>query len=113
MSQRNESYVVDILHAARLVQSFLLNVDRGAFDRDIMRQSAVIHQLMVIGEAAKHISQQFKDDHSEVPWKDMAGMRDILIHAYRRINLDEVWSAATVHVPDLIRQIEPLVPSNQ
>lgn len=60
MSQRNESYVVDILHAARLVQSFLLNVDRVAFDRDIMRQSAVIHQLMVIGEAAKHISQQFK-----------------------------------------------------
>jgi len=78
-----------------------------------MRQSAVIHQLMVIGEAAKHISQQFKDDHSEVPWKDMAGMRDILIHAYRRINLDEVWIAATVDVPDLIRQIEPLMPSNQ
>ena len=113
MSQRNESYVVDILHAARLVQLFLLNVDRVAFDRDIMRQSAVIHQLMVIGEAAKHISQQFKDDHPEVPWKDMAGMRDILIHAYRRINLDEVWSAVKVHVPDLIRQIEPLVPSKE
>ncbi len=113
MSQYDESYVMDILHAARLVQSFVLDVDSEAFDRDIMQQSAVIHQLMIIGEATKHISQQFKDDHPEVPWKDMAGMRDVLIHAYHRINLDEVWLAATVHVPELIRQVEPLVPSSE
>lgn len=109
MSQHDESYVIDFLHAARLVQSFVLDVDSEAFDRNIMQQSAVIHQLMIIGEATKHISQQFKDDHPVVPWKDMAGMRDVLIHAYQRINLDEVWLAATIHVPDLITQIEPLV----
>ncbi len=45
-----------------------------------------------------------------MPWRRMAGMRDVLIHAYERVGLEEVWIAATVHVPDLIRKLEPLVP---
>ncbi len=113
MSQRNESYVVDILHAARLVQSFLLNVDRGAFDRDIMRQSAVVRQLEIIGEATKRLSNEFRDSQLEIPWRKMAGLRDVLIHAYQRVDIEEVWITATKFVPDLIRQIEPLVPSDE
>lgn len=113
MSLRDESSLIDILHAARLVQSFVEGVDRRAFESDIMRQSAIIYQLTIIGEATKRISQEFRDSHPDVPWRQMAGMRDVLIHAYERIDMKEVWIAATVHVPDLISKIEPLVPPNK
>ncbi len=113
MSLRDESSLIDILHAARLVKSFVEGADREAFENDIMCQSAVIHQLTIIGEATKRISKEYRNSHPKVPWRRMAGMRDVLIHAYERVELKEVWIAATVHIPDLIRQIEPLVQSNE
>ena len=56
-------------------------------------QDALIRCLEVIGEATKRLSQDFRDRHPEVPWRAMAGMRDLLIHAYDRVDLEEVWEA--------------------
>ena len=109
MSQRDEGYLIDIHRAARLVESFMDGINQEAFEGDIMRQSAVIHQLLIVGEATKRLSDEFRDAHSEVAWNRMAGMRDVLIHGYERVDLDEVWVVATLHIPDLIRQLEPLV----
>ena len=75
-----------------------------------MRRSAIIHQLLIIGEATKQVSDQFRDAHPDIPWRRMAGMRDRLIHDYRQVDLDIVWRTATEMIPDLIRQVEPLVP---
>ena len=113
MSLKDEGSLIDILRAARLVKSFVEGVGREAFESDIMRQSAVIHQLTIIRESTKRIPKEYRNSHPEVPWRRMAGMRDVLIHAYERVELKEVWIAATDDVPDLIRQIEPLVPSNE
>ena len=113
MSLKDESSLIDILHAARLVKSFVEGFDQEAFENDIMCQSAVIHQLTIIGEATKRISEEYRNSYPEMPWRQMAGMRDVLIHAYERVELKEVWIVATVDVPELIRQIEPLVPSNE
>ena len=110
MSLKDESSLIDILHAARLVKSFVEDFDQEAFENDIMCQSAVTHQLTIIGEATKRISKEYRNRHPEMPWRRMAGMRDVLIHAYERVALNEVWIAATVAVPDLIRKLEPLVP---
>jgi uncharacterized protein with HEPN domain len=60
-----------------------------------MCQSAIIRQLEIIGEATKHLSAAFRGNHPDIPWQKMAGMRDILIHAYDAVDLDEVWNAAT------------------
>ena len=109
MSPRDLDYVVDILAAAHLIQSFLVGRDRDVFGTDLMCQSAVIRQLEIIGEATKRLSATFRGDHPEIPWRQMAGMRDILIHAYDAVDIDEVWNVATQAIPRLVVQLELLV----
>jgi uncharacterized protein with HEPN domain len=70
-----------------------------------------LHQLLVIGEAVKRLSPAFRAAHPEVPWRLIAGTRDKLIHFYEGVDLDQVWGMVTADLPELIRWIEPLVPS--
>jgi uncharacterized protein with HEPN domain len=76
---------------------------------DIKTQAAVQHQLLVLGEATKRVSDSFRAQHSEIPWSPMARMRDKLIHAYDVVNQDEVWRTATEDIPALLAQLEPLI----
>ncbi|HEV7591429.1 MAG TPA: DUF86 domain-containing protein [Longimicrobium sp.] len=110
MSHPDHTWLADILIAARHVARFVAGVSRAELEVDVMRQSAVIRQLEIIGEASKQISAEFRSLHPEIPWRAMAGMRDVLIHGYRHVNPDAVWSAATESVPALIQNVEPLVP---
>ncbi|HLF28317.1 MAG TPA: DUF86 domain-containing protein [Anaerolineae bacterium] len=111
--QRDVAYLVDIFQAARMVGVGVGDISKAQFLNDWMRQSAVIRQLEIIGEATKHLSEDFKRNHPAIPWRSMAGMRDILIHAYAAVDLEEVWKAAQEDIPRLIALIEPLIPSQQ
>lgn len=112
MPHPDHVWLEDILIAARHVQRFVEVVTREEFEVDVMRQSAVIRQLEIVGEAAKQVSPAFRDAHPGIPWRGMAGMRDVLIHAYRNVDLPEVWKVATTAVPDLIAALAPLVPQD-
>lgn len=107
---RDLSYVADILEAAQLVQTFIAGIDQEVFEQDLMRQSAVIRQIEIIGEATKRLSDEFRTNYPDIPWRQMAGMRDILIHAYHHVDLAEVWYTATEAVPVLVQKIKPLLP---
>lgn len=109
MQPRDLSYLTDILQAARLVDEFIEGMSEAEFYRDIKCQSAVMRQIEVIGEATKRLSSSFRDIHPEVPWRSIAGMRDILIHAYDHVDLAEVWNTAKFALPDLVSQIETLI----
>ena len=108
---RDEAHVLDILKAARLAIEFKGTADRAAFLADAKTQSAVLHQLLVIGEAVKRLSPEFRAAHPKVPWKLIAGTRDKLIHFYEGVDLEQVWGMVTSDLPKLIRWIEPLAPS--
>jgi uncharacterized protein with HEPN domain len=66
--------------------------------------------LIVMGEAVKRLSAEFRAKHAEIPWSLIAGMRDHLIHGYDIVDWDEVWKTATTDVPDLLIRIAPLLP---
>jgi uncharacterized protein with HEPN domain len=84
---RDEAHRLDTLKAARLAVEFKGTADKDAFLADAKTQSAVLHQLLVIGEAVKRLSPEFRAAHPEVPWKLIAGTRDKLIHFYEGVDL--------------------------
>jgi uncharacterized protein with HEPN domain len=107
---RDEAYVLDMLLAARKVLEFTKRVDCARFQRDELVQNAVMHQIQIIGEAARSVSPEYRNAHPEVPWRDLVGMRNRLVHEYFRILPDRVWAVVDKHIPALVRLIEPLVP---
>ena len=109
---RDDAILLDIVNAARLIQSFIQDQTKEAFLNDLKTQSAVLHQVTVMGEAAKRLSQEFRERHPILPWSLMAGMRDHLIHGYDAIDLEEVWKTATHDVPEALVKLEPLVPQH-
>ena len=106
---RDDVVLQDILNAARLVTEFIQGFDKLSFIDDWKTHSAVLYQLTVIGEAVKRLSKELRDEHPEIPWALMAGMRDNLIHGYDLIDWDEVWKTARSDVPDLVSRIKSLL----
>jgi uncharacterized protein with HEPN domain len=109
--QRDQVTLLDIAKAAGLVVTFMQGVTKEAFLSDLKTQSSVLYQLIVMGEAVKRLSQEFRARHPDIPWSLIAGMRDNLIHGYDIVDWDEVWKTATSDVPGLLTQIEPLLPT--
>jgi uncharacterized protein with HEPN domain len=108
---RDLDYVADIVAAARITLGYVEGVVYEDFIGDTMRQDAVVRQLLVIGEAAKRVSGEFKTAHPAIQWRQMAGMRDILVHAYDHVDIDEVWRVVTDDLKDLVTAVEPLLPA--
>lgn len=98
--QRYEATLLDIAKAAHSVQTFIQGLNRVSFLKDYKTQSAVLYQIIVIGEAVKRLSREFCNQHPEIPWSLIAGMRDHLIHGYDLVDWDEVWKTARSDVPD-------------
>ena len=107
---RDETTLLDIANAARLIHTFIQGMTKEAFLGDLKTQSAVLHQVTVIGEAVKRLSQAFRARHPIFPWSLMAGMRDHLIHGYDAVDLEEVWKTATRDIPEVLIKLEPLLP---
>ena len=106
MKRAHEDYINDIIEAIALIEEFTANMEFEEFERDKKTQFAVIRALEIIGEAAKAIPEEFKEEHPEVPWKEMARMRDKLIHAYFGVDLRVVWRTLNEDIPQLKKKLE-------
>ena len=103
----DDSALLDIAAACRFVVMAVEGLDAEQFARDPFRESAVLHHLTIAGEATKRLSAAFRETHSTVNWRAVAGMRDVIVHRY---DSDEDWSIATTSVQNLLAYIEPLLP---
>ena len=108
---RDKTALPDIALATGKVLRYIQGYGKEQFLLDDKTQSAVIFQLLIIGEAVKRISFSYRDKCPYIPWNAIAGMRDNLIHEYDDIDLDEVWTTVSTDIPVLLQQIEPLLPS--
>jgi len=94
-------YIDHILNSINRILDYISGMDRGAFEADLVTQDAVVRQLEIIGEATKRVSKELRSKHPDIPWSDMAGMRDVLIHDYIDVDLGVVWKTASENIPDL------------
>lgn len=109
MQDRNQSHILDILNASKNILSFVDGMSKPEFEHDLKTMSATIRQFEIIGEATKRLTEEFKNKHSNIPWKQMAGMRDILIHAYDSIDIDALWNAVEISIPRLVTLLESII----
>jgi len=107
---RDDALLLDMLLAARKVIKFTQNITWEQFQVDEMTQNAVMRMIQIIGEAARKVSPQCQQDHPEIPWQGIIGMRHRLVHEYFRIIPDKVWEVVERDIPELIQNLEPLVP---
>ena len=113
MLPREINYLLDVLEAARLLQMFVEGVDWETFENDLMRRAAVMRQLEIIGEAARRLSEETRLELSEIPWRQIIGMRNRLIHGYDDVDLAIVWDSVQNDLPPLIAQLEQVVPTEE
>ncbi|MFB2983637.1 DUF86 domain-containing protein [Microseira sp. BLCC-F43] len=110
MPRDNES-LIDIERAVTRILRYTDNISRAELEANDEKVSAILYQIAVIGEATKRLSQEFRQQHPEIPWRDIAGMRDVLIHKYDQVDFDVIWDVVQSRLPELLTLLEPLLPS--
>jgi len=102
-------YLKHILDAISKIEGYTKNMKRGKFLNDAKTQDAVVRELEVIGEATKRLSGETRQRYPEIPWAEVAGTRDRLIHAYFDVDLDEVWKTVCDDIPRLKSTVEKAI----
>lgn len=100
----------DILDAIDVVAQYV-PADRAAFDRDPPVQSHIYRHVMIVGEAAWSLSQPLKDANPQIPWKQIEGMRHVMVHDYFKVDWDIVFETARTQVPALRQHVEAMLRS--
>jgi len=101
-------YLRHIVDAIKNIEAYTMG-GREEFFATKMIQDAVIRNLEIIGEAVKNLGAVFRGEHPDVPWKQIAGLRDVLIHHYFGVDLDSVWLVVEIRLPGLSQRLEPLL----
>ena len=108
MKRKISLYINDILKSIKLIIDFTDNLDFNDFANDEKTQLAVIKCLETIGEAVKQIPESILRKYTDIPWKDIAGMRDRLVHFYFGVDLEIVWETVKTEIPPLLPLFEKM-----
>jgi uncharacterized protein with HEPN domain len=110
--ERSEAAAVfDMLQAAEATLRHVAGKSRDDYEREEMLRHAVERSIEIIGEAARRLARDFRERHPQIPWRAVMATRHILAHDYDEVDNDIVWRIVTDHVPELIKQLRPLLPA--
>jgi uncharacterized protein with HEPN domain len=107
---RDPAYLFDMVEVGKKVLGYIQKKDYEDFLRDDLLQDAVERNLTILGEAARKLSEQFKRENPDIPWRRIIGLRNILVHEYEDIDYEEIWEIITIHLPILVPRLEALMP---
>lgn len=110
MSKREDiDFVRDIKESMERITSYTSNMEYEDFAQDNKTQDAVIRNIEIMGEAVKSLSEKLRKDNACIPWKEIAGTRDKLIHDYFGVNIDIVWNIIEEEIPELLPRIKNIL----
>jgi uncharacterized protein with HEPN domain len=102
-------FLTDIRESCRRILEYSSGLSRDQVFTDTMRFDGILHNFHVIGEAVKRLPEDVRAGHPEIPWKGIAGMRDVISHAYFALDLDILWAGITADVPTLLEHVEEMI----
>ena len=106
---RDRQALLDIANAVRQVLRYVQDIDRSQLEADDEKQAAILYRLVVIGEATKRLSPEFRARYLDIPWRQIAGLRDIVVHSYDELDLDILWNVITINLVDLLAAVEAIL----
>ena len=109
MTKDPRIFLRHILESLSLISEYTSNLSKDTFLASPQGQDAVIRRLEVIGEAVRNLPTEFRGEHPEVPWCQIAGMRDVLIHEYFGVDLELTWQTIQDDLPDLDRSLSAIL----
>jgi uncharacterized protein with HEPN domain len=108
---RDDAYLLDILNSAQIALQHVAGKTQADFDVDIQCQDAVVRRFEIIGEAAGRVSEETKQRHPHLPWKEMKYFRNRVIHNYDSVDYSQVWDTLQNDLPVLIAELEKILPN--
>ena len=108
--ERDAAYLWDMIQAAKEVEEMIENHDLVSFLNNKVLQRALERCVEIVGETARRVSSRFKEEHPEIPWREIIGQRNILAHEYGHIDHELLFNTATYDIPELIIMLNQLLP---
>ncbi|TVU54796.1 MAG: DUF86 domain-containing protein [Arthrospira sp. PLM2.Bin9] len=103
---KDKQALIDILTATRQIMSYVADIKKKDFQKNDEKQAAILYRMIIVGGAAKRLSPEFRQQYPMIPWREMAGLRDVVIHDYDELDVDILWNIIHVNLHEILPKLQ-------
>lgn len=107
--RRDRQALADIITAIEQIVRYSQNLDRESLQNNDEKQAAILYRLVIIGEATKRLSQEYRTRFSTIPWRQMAGLRDVVVHDYDELDFEILWNVVHINLPNMLPELKSIL----